>query len=69
MLIAWTGGSAPPSGFPRNDSEKALVAALYLEQLTVWFGFWGDWPDEDTSRIFWNRAVYDSWATVRPMGE
>ena len=69
MLIAWTGGSAPPSGFPRNDSEKVLVVVMYLDQLSVWFGFWGDLPDSDTARIFWNRAVHDSWATVRPMGE
>jgi len=69
MLIAWTGGSAPPPSFPRNDSEKVLVVVMYLDQLGDWLGFWEDWPDSDTARIFWDRAMYDAWATVRPMGE
>lgn len=67
-IIAWTGGTAPrPIGTVGRD-ERHAISYLFREQVTTWAGFWGDFPDRPTLRVFWNRARYDAHASFRHAG-
>jgi len=68
-IHAWTGGSAP-SPFIWRDSQvyRALVVTEFRSQMTMWIDYWGDCPDKNTRNLFWNRARYDAWATMRAKG-
>lgn len=74
-MQAWTGGNAPlmtsTAGFgagafvsPISDHYSLIRNALYREQFRTFAGYWGEGPDADARRIFWNRACHDAWRTV-----
>lgn len=67
---AWTGGDLPRRGIVLADSpigrQWRFIRHLYFrEQLAEWVSYWGDMPDKNTRKIFWNRANLDAWATIR----
>jgi hypothetical protein len=65
---AWTGGSRPPVHARQSALYRVIRHRLFREQCETYHGFWGDLPI-DVARIFWTRANYDAWASVRTEGE
>jgi hypothetical protein len=65
---AWTGGSKPLPILELGREERRYVSFLFREQLTIWHDYWGDYPNNDTRHIFWNRARFDAHATFRRKG-
>lgn len=63
--VAWTGGSSPTQADIADPTFRRIRSAYFQEQLADWNSGWGDLPNLDTCRIFWGRATYDAWATVR----
>ena len=66
--VCWTGGSCPPIGY-KDLRFKKLRSAYFREQLLECQGL-GLWKCAGTScmeraHIFWNRASFDAWATIR----
>jgi len=71
---AWTGGSRPPVGLTRTDKRyKGLVSFLFQGQLVECGGLdlWNcaGTTSIERARLFWTRAKYDAWATVRIAGQ
>ena len=69
-VIAWTGGSRPPAGLTRtNKHYKGLVSFLFQGQLVECGGLdlWNcaGGTSMGRARLFWGRAKYDAWATIR----
>ncbi len=63
--IAWTGGSRPAKSSAIGRTETQLRREIFREQVATFQGYWGDAPNRDTLRIFFNRARYDAHATTR----
>jgi len=64
--IAWMGGSTPPPDLYKNCQDyRDLTLLFYEEQVSDFAEYWGDMPDQDTKKIFWNRATGDAWSTYR----
>jgi hypothetical protein len=63
--IAWTGGSRPPSPSKASNALCGIQKALFGEQVNDFINYWGDEPNWDTLRIYFNRARYDAHATIR----
>lgn len=64
-VVAWTGGSRPNKPSAISNAEAGIQKALFGEQVMVFRNYWGDSPNWDTLRIFFNRARYDAHATFR----
>jgi len=64
-VIAWTGGSKPLPVPLISHEERKILVFLFQEQIIKYLNYWHDYPDDDTVRIFWNRARYDAHATMR----
>lgn len=62
---AWTGGSRPAKSSAVTRAETQLRREIFREQVQTFTGYWGDAPNRDTLRIFFNRARYDAHATTR----
>ncbi len=62
---AWTGGTGPRPWSDVEGFERVYVSALFAEQVADWIECWGNMPEMDTARIFWNRARHDAHATAR----
>lgn len=67
--ITWTGGSRPAHSSAITRTESQLRRELFREQVETFSGYWGDAPNRDTLRIFFNRARYDAHATHRSQAE
>lgn len=68
---AWTGGSRPTKGF-RSAEFVALRRWFFRESLAECGGL-DLWECAGTSaieraRLFWGRASFDAWATLRNAG-
>lgn len=70
--VAWTGGDSPREyrdvvlgNSTFGQWFRYLRHRFFREQILAWRVYWGDMPDRDTRHTFWNRASYDSWATLR----
>lgn len=68
---AWTGGSVPPEGY-NTDLFRVIRRERFREQIADCGGL-DLWKCAGTSsmeraRIFWQRAKYDAWATIRNAG-
>lgn len=64
-VIAWTGGTPPRPIADIHNQERTLVSALFRNQILDFRAYWGELPDRDTTRIYWNRARHDAHATYR----
>lgn len=63
--VAWMGGSSPKKLSTLSHKERGLVSFLFAEQVAAYSGGWGEFPNLDVCRIFWNRARHDAHATCR----
>lgn len=64
-LIAWTGGCRPAKPSAISPLQAGVQKYLFSEQVVTFRKYWGDSPNWDTLRIFFNRARYDAHATFR----
>ena len=64
-LIAWTGGSRPAAPSAISAAQAGTQKFLYCQQVETFRNYWGDYPNWDTLRIYYNRARYDAHATHR----
>lgn len=64
-VIQWMGGTPPRAPSEISPAEAGMQKFLFLEQVTVFRRYWGDSPDWDTLRIFYNRARHDAHASWR----
>ncbi len=63
---AWTGGCSPPLNIQEINKDWQCLYSFFLkEQFEDFSAFWDELPDEDTRKIFENRAKFDAWATLR----
>lgn len=65
QVIAWTGGSRPAKPSAISSKQAGIQKLLFGEQVMTFRNYWGDSPNWDTLRIFFNRARYDAHATLR----
>lgn len=66
--IAWMGGTSPFPYKSLSSAQRGFISRLFRAQVTTFRQYWGDMPNLDTCRIFFNRAQGDAHATLRDMG-
>lgn len=67
-VIAWTGGSTPAKPSQISAAQASVQKFIFAQQVADFFGYWGDYPNRDTLRIFFRRARMDAHATFRDGG-
>lgn len=64
-VIAWTGGSRPAKPSEVGRKQAGIQKFLFGWQVIEFRHYWGDSPNWDTLRTYFNRARYDAHATIR----